>query len=236
MQAETMLQRVADKLAGKFIVLDGPDGAGKGTQLQMLAAELSKAGLDIVRAKDPGGTEIGDRIRHVLLGCDLDNMDPRCEALLFMASRAQLVAQVIRPALADGKTVLCDRFISATFAYQGAAGVDLDQVRQLADLSVGQTWPDITVVLDVPAELGLARVGRSANSKKKADPPGQHTMFADAVNDAMERRPIAFHRRVRRIFTQLPKLYPRPVVLLDATASPDQVHKQLLEVLASADF
>ena len=110
------------RLGGKFIVFDGPDGSGKGTQIERLKARIEADGGACVLAKDPGGTLIGDRIRHVLLGYDLSEMNPRCETLLFMASRAQLVGEVIRPALDAGKTVLCDRFISATCAYQAAAG------------------------------------------------------------------------------------------------------------------
>ena len=101
-------------LGGKFSVIDGPDGAGKGTQIERLKALITEQGGEWVYAKDPGGTLIGDRIRHVLLGYDLSEMDPHCEALLFMASRAQLVAEVVRPAVAAGKTVVGDRFISAT--------------------------------------------------------------------------------------------------------------------------
>jgi dTMP kinase len=231
-----MLQSLGEKLVGKFVVLDGPDGSGKGTQLQMLESGLTGLGLGVVRAKDPGGTAIGSRIRELVLGQDLTAMDIRCEALLFMASRAQLVAEVIRPALAEDRTVLCDRFISATFAYQGAAGLDMKQIRQLGDWAVGQTWPDVTVVLDVPAEVGLARVGRASRVQSRSPSAGQYTIFEDAVSDAMERRPLSFHRRVREIFRQLPALYPRPVVLVDGTGSVQEVHRVVLEALAGAGF
>lgn len=231
-----MLPRLAERLAGKFVVLDGPDGSGKGTQLQMLESGLMGVGGKVVRAKDPGGTAIGSRIRQLVLGQDLTTMDIHCEALLFMASRAQLVAEVVRPALAEGRTVLCDRFISATFAYQGAAGLDRKQIRQLGDLSVGRTWPDITIVLDVPAEVGLARVGRAQGGPSSSPSAGQYTIFEDAVGDAMERRPVSFHRRVREIFRQLPEFYPRLVVLVDGTGSVPEVHQAVLEALAGADF
>ena len=148
-------------LGGKFIVIDGPDGAGKGTQIERLKALITEQGGEWVYAKDPGGTLIGDRIRHVLLGYDLSEMDPHCEALLFMASRAQLVAEVVRPAVAAGKTVVGDRFISATCAYQVAAGFPREEVIALGRLAVGETWPDLTIVLDVPPEVGFERTKRS---------------------------------------------------------------------------
>ncbi|MHC4235874.1 MAG: dTMP kinase [Planctomycetota bacterium] len=127
---------LAEKLAGRFIVFDGPDGCGKSTQRQMLGDLLNSAGGQVVHCKDPGGTAIGERIRHVLLGYDLAEMDVRCETMLFMASRAQLVGELIEPALADGKIVLCDRFVSATCAYQGAQGYDIRRVIEVAPYAI----------------------------------------------------------------------------------------------------
>lgn len=210
-------------LAGKFIVIDGPDGSGKGVQLDRLAAAVAAGGGTVCRARDPGGTVVGDRIRHVLLDFDLSGMDKRCETLLFMASRAQLVAEVIRPALTAGQTVLCDRYISATCAYQGAAGMDPAEVVAIGRHAVGDTWPDLTIVLDVPAEVGFERIGRKAHHAGQAAAVGQLSMFSGAQADAMERRPLAFHRRVCELFRELPRYYPRPVVVIDAQRSADQV-------------
>ncbi|MFQ6049175.1 MAG: dTMP kinase [Phycisphaerae bacterium] len=224
-----------DKLVGKFIVLDGPDGAGKGTQLELLGRRLDQMGVAMVRAKDPGGTAIGRRVRQVLLNYDLKRMDVRCEALLFMASRAQLVTEVIRPALEEGKTVLCDRFISATFAYQGAAGLELEVVRRLGELAVGDTWPDLTIILDVPVELGLKRIGRPGGpSQRHAD--GQGVIFEGAGLDAMELRSLRFHRKVRRIFRQLPQIYPRPVIIVDGRGPAERVHEKVWEAIGRVDF
>ncbi|MFO0837055.1 MAG: dTMP kinase [Phycisphaerae bacterium] len=220
----------------KFIVVDGPDGCGKGTLLARLEPEIAAAGGQCVRAKDPGGTPIGDRIRHLLLGYDLSQMDPRCETLLFMASRAQLVAEVIRPALAVGKTVLCDRFISATCAYQVAAGFPRDEVIQLGRLAVGQTWPDLTIVLDVSPEVGFARTGRTPQQarRRRAANGGQVAMFEDASADAMESRPLAFHRQVAAIFRELPTFYPTPVVVIDASRDAESVFRDAKEALRRA--
>jgi len=198
-------------------VLDGPDGAGKTTQQRRLAESLEAAGGDVYACRDPGGTEIGDRIRAVLLDHDLSDMDPTCETFLFMASRAQLVSEVIRPALAAAKTVVCDRFVSATCAYQGTAGFDPVRVIDVARLAIGDTWPDLTIILDVDVDAGFLRIdGRDG--------------FGQA--DAMERRSLEFHRHVRELFLKLPDFYPVPVAIVDGTGDVETVHQRILECLA----
>ncbi len=234
-----------DSLAAKFIVFDGPDGCGKTTQRDLLARHLRDQGLDVVTCKDPGGTDIGDRIRHILLDYDLAEMAVRCEALLFMASRAQLVWQVIEPAIKQRKVVLCDRFVSATCAYQGAAGHDVQRIIELAPYAIGDTWPDLTIVLDVEVETGFERTGRKPHhtGKNRKRNAGQHGMFDDALTDAMEARPIEFHRKVRQNFISLQNTptrtgaggcdYPAPVALIDTTNSPnpEAVHQEVLRVI-----
>ncbi len=223
-------------LSGRFIVFDGPDGSGKGTQIERLKALIDQAGGQWTYAKDPGGTPIGERIRHILLGYDLSEMAPRCETLLFMASRAQLVAEVIRPALAAGRTVVGDRFISATCAYQVAAGFPREDIIDLGRLAVEDTWPDLTIILDVPPELGFERTGRSQRNGRSS--AGQHGdqlhMFADAHTDAMERRPIEFHRKVRENFLALPEYYPGRVEIIDASREADAVFADVQEALRRA--
>jgi dTMP kinase len=220
------------KLQGMFIAVDGPDGSGKGTQLERLEPWIAAQGGRCRRTRDPGGTTIGDRIRHILLGYDLSTMDPRCETLLFMASRAQLVAEVIRPALAAGETVLCDRFISATCAYQGAAGVPCEEIIALGRLAVGDTWPHLTIILDLPPEVGFERTGRGKGVRQRA--ARQKSLYERAAPDAMERRPLAFHRRVRELFRELPKAYPAPVVVLDAGRDVEAVWADVQEAVRRA--
>ncbi|MCK6482626.1 MAG: dTMP kinase [Phycisphaerae bacterium] len=223
-----------ERLRGKFIVFDGPDGGGKSTQIERVVRLLDGHGVPVARAKDPGGTPIGDRIRHVLLDFDLSEMDVRCETLLFMASRAQLVGRVIEPALRRGEAVICDRFVSATCAYQGAAGYDMGQIIELARFAIGRTWPDVTIVVDVPPELGFQRTGRPVGAgRSSVRENGQRMIFHDAHVDAMEARPLAFHRRVRTLFTELGNVYPRPVRVVDGTADVEVVHQRVLEALDS---
>jgi dTMP kinase len=225
---------LVEKLRGKFVVLDGPDGCGKSTQLELLAKALEAAGGSVVRCKDPGGTAIGDRIRSVLLDHDLSKMNVNCETLLFMASRAQLIAEVIAPALTARQIVLCDRFVTSTLAYQGAAGYAPERIIELAAFAIGERWPNLTIVLDLDTEAGLARVGRKPHhgGSHRRKTSGQAALFDDAVPDAMEARPIEFHRQVRGLFQQVDRCYPTPVRLLDGDADEDAVHARILECLA----
>lgn len=222
------------KLAGQFIVLDGPDGCGKGTQLRLLADKLTAQGLSVVMAKDPGGTVIGDRIRSVLLDYDLSQMDVRCETFLFMASRAQLVGEVVEPAVRGGQIVLCDRFISSTCAYQGAAGYDVHRVIEVGRYAVGDTWPGLTIILNVPPEEGFRRTGRKphhAGRHRSRGDSGQTMLLSDARVDAMEARPLEYHRRVHKMFLSLPSEYPGRVEIVDGMGTPAQVHDRIMELI-----
>jgi dTMP kinase len=211
-------------LNGKFLVLDGPDGCGKSTQIKLLADCLGTHGQQVITCRDPGGTTIGDRIRSVLLDHDLTDMDVRCETLLFMASRAQLLGEIIQPALAGGMVVLGDRFVSSTCAYQGAAGFDVNRVIRLAEFAIDNRWPDLTIVLDIPLETAWQRMGRSA---------GDSGAKSTAKLDAMERRPDEFHHNVRNLFLKLPDFYPAPVEIINANADRSTVHDRILTSLRS---
>ena len=226
---------LAHRLQGKFIVFDGPDGAGKSKQSELMSNVLTAAGVETVSCHDPGGTKIGDRIRSVLLDHDLSTMDVNCETLLFMASRAQLISEVIQPALDAKRTVLCDRFVTATCAYQGAAGYDPRRVVELARFAIGDCWPDFSIILDIEVEEGFKRIGRKPHhaGKNREKASGQGMLIEDArPADAMEARSIEFHRGVRQMFLEVHEYYPTPVITVDGRGDVDTVHQRVLEGLS----
>ena len=214
--ARATMTDLAEKLAGKFIVLDGPDGSGKTTQLALLRDHLAALGARVEAVHDPGATAVGERIRQILLDRDNAHMSPTCEMLLFMASRAQLVAERVRPALADGKVVLCDRFISATVAYQGAAGVSPSAVHEVGKIAVEDLQPDLTIILDLPAEEGLARLAGS--------------------RDRMESKALAFHRKVRELFLSHAAGGPERFAVVDAAGEVGQIAAGIRELLEGWSF
>ena len=141
-----------------FITFEGPDGSGKTTQIRKLIPVLQEKGLDIVHTREPGGTDIGDQIRSVIMNMKNKSMHPRAEILLFCASRAQLVEELIRPSLREGKFVLCDRYADSTMAYQGYGhGLDRETLSQLLNFATGGLKPDLTLLFDISAEAGLRR-------------------------------------------------------------------------------
>jgi len=223
---------LAHRLAGKFLVLDGPDGSGKSTQLARLKDHLTALGARVETVRDPGGSDVGDAIRKILLDRSTGRMGAMCETLLFMASRAQLIEERIRPALNAGKVVLCDRFVSATLAYQGAAGVDANVVLSLAESAVQGIWPDLTIILDVPVQVGMQRAGSrgdwSRSSEKSAK--DQPSLFGDRL----EARSESYHEAVRRNFRALPKEYPHPAVCIKGDRDVEAVFEDILAALEKA--
>ncbi len=193
---------------GWFITVEGPDGAGKTTQAEALAQHLRELGLDPLLTREPGGTWLGERIREILLARtdSAKASDPMTDALLFNAARRQLVVEVLRPALASGRTVICARYADSTLAYQGyGAGVPLDRLRSLEAAATDGLKPDLTLLLDLPVKAGLTR---------KA--PGDVTRF-EAEFD------LAFHERVRTGFQALAAAEPDRFVVIDATRSSTDV-------------
>jgi dTMP kinase len=189
-----------------FISLEGPDGGGKSTQARLLVDYLKGRGLDVLLTREPGGTPIGDQIRRTLMDLGNTGMDPRTEILLFSASRAQIVHQVIYPHLESGGVVVCDRFYDSTLAYQGYGhGLDLGGLRAITEFATGGLRPDLTLLLDLPAEAGLRR--------RKSG--GQWNRL-----DAYD---LAFHQRVRQGYFTLAAAEPARWVKVDASQPVDKV-------------
>lgn len=207
---------------GRFITFEGPEGSGKTTQIRLLATWLRAQGREVVTTREPGGTRIGDGIRALLLDPTHAEMRSETEILLFSAARAQLVGQVIRPHLAQGGIVLCDRFADSTLAYQGyGRQLDLGTLRQITAFATGNLTPDLTICLDLPVEEGLRR-------KRGGD---------QAEWNRMEQEQLAFHERVRHGFLALAAAEPARWLVLDATQSVEDIQggirKRVAEHLTS---
>lgn len=197
-----------------FITLEGPEGSGKSSQLPELAEFLRGQGWDVLTTREPGGTLIGDQIRQILMRLDNQELHPRTEILLFLASRAQLVEQVIKPALREGKLVLSDRFGDSTLAYQGYGhGIDLATLRAMLDFATDNLKPDLTLLLDVDVEIGLQR-------KRKEDEWNRL--------DAYE---LAFHQRVREGYHELCRQEPERWRVIDAMQPKDAVQLALRQAV-----
>ncbi len=208
-------------LRSKFLVLDGPEGAGKSTQMHMLQTRLEAEGAQVAIFRDPGSTRIGERIRAILLNPDHSEMSMRCEMLLYMAARAQMLQQNILPALRQGQVVISDRFVSSTLAYQlGGDGLTADEIRRVADIAISGRWPDLTLVLDVPVEISEARV-RPKFSLFPEDPS------AGLKLDRIEQRPTEYHRQVRRNYLSQAELMPEHYRVIDASPAPQIVHEAI---------
>lgn len=200
------------KLAGRFIVFDGPDGSGKSTQFARFTAACRGSGLVVCEVREPGGTSIGEQIRRILLEPSNNEMSVRCEMMLYMASRAQLVVEMIQPALERGELVLADRFISSTLAYQGTAGgMSREEIVAVGQVALGHCWPDLTVIFDVDEPTAARRL--------------------NPLLDRMEQKGSQFHRRVRQGFLEQAKQDREGHLVVDATRELDEVTAELLEGL-----
>jgi dTMP kinase len=198
-----------------FITLEGPEGSGKTSQLPALAGYLRAAGYDVLVTREPGGTAVGDQIREILMNLHNVSIIPRTEILLFLAARAQHVDEVIRPALAVGKVVLCDRFGDSTLAYQGFGHkTDLETLQALLDFSTDGLKPDLTLLVDVPVEVGMARKRDNSSEWNRLD------AYA-----------LAFHERVRQGYFALAEAEPQRWMIIDATEDKDHVQQALRKVI-----
>lgn len=191
-----------------FLSFEGGDGAGKSTQLKLLLNHLTERGVDFIFTREPGGTEISEKIRAVLLDPENQGMSVITEALLFAASRSEHVNRVIRPALEQGKVVICDRFVDSSLVYQGfAGGLPLDFLKQLNDMATGALKPHRTIVLDLPIEIARSRRNTGL--------------------DRMEQKDDWFHEQVRAGYLELAQQEPRRIKMVDASGSVDEVQSKI---------
>lgn len=201
-------------MSGRFITLEGGEGAGKSSNMEWLAEQLRAAGKTVLLTREPGGTPLAESIREVLLAPSDEAMADDTELLLVFAARAQHLAEKIRPALARGEWVLCDRFVDATWAYQGAGrGLDQTSIAALEQLVVADSQPDMTILFDISVEQGMARAGKRA------------------ALDRIEQEDKAFFERIRDCYLQRADQQPARFRVLDASLSLDQVRAQLQPVI-----
>ncbi|HVZ94113.1 MAG TPA: dTMP kinase [Phycisphaerales bacterium] len=217
-------------LRGRFVVFDGPDGSGKSTQFRRFAALCRETDMTVCEVREPGGTHVGERVREILLDPVHAEMSLRCEMMLYMASRAQLVEERIRPALSRGELVLADRYVTSTLAYQGSAGgLPFDEIMAVAQAACGRltwgagnaergsrnaeqglvgAWPELVVIFDVDERTAAGRL--------------------NPLLDRMEQKGLEFHRKVRAGYLEQAKRWPERYLVVDASKDADDVTKQLL--------
>ncbi|MBU4205198.1 MAG: dTMP kinase [Candidatus Omnitrophica bacterium] len=196
---------------GLFITFEGPEGSGKSTHSKLLCEFLRRKSVRVLHTREPGGTVISEKIRKILLDPENKRMDVITEMLLYMAARSQIVKQKILPALKQGKVVVCDRFLDATLAYQGyAGGLDIKLIEDIGRLATGGLAPDLTFLLDIDSEQGLARAGN--------------------VKDRMERKSLTFHRSVRKGYLRIAKKEPARVKVMSAVGEIDETQENIRKI------
>lgn len=204
-------------MKGKLIVLEGPEGGGKTLQQNNIRDYLKDKGYDIFITREPGGADISEQVRNILLDPKNTAMSSRTELFLYEAARAQFTEEILKPQLNQGKIILTDRFYHSTIAYQGfGRGLDLEMVKSLNSYATGGIRPDITFILDVPVEIGLKRA-RDVTGEK---------------GDRMENEKISFHKKLRKAYLSLPKILPEENInVIDATMPPEQVYSRIRKEL-----
>ena len=203
-----------NKLSGKFIVLDGPDGCGKSTQCKLLAEWLSEKAIEVEVFRDPGTTRVGEEIRQILLNPDNTAITTAVEVMLYMAARAQLLTEKILPALQNGKCVILDRWLSSTCAYQGfAGGFGMDKIIKIAENCLEKPWPDLTIILDIDIETAAPRL--------------------NIERDRIEQKGDDYHKNVRQGFLELAKKH-RDAVIVDSSSDIKSVHKEVITKIEKA--
>lgn len=201
---------------GLFITFEGADGCGKSTQMKLLSEYLKEQGHDVVLTREPGGKGLGEKVREILLNYDGEVSD-RCESFLFLADRAQNIDIIVNPSVNAGKIVLCDRHTDSTVAYQGyGRGLDIDKIKMLNNLATNGKKPDLTFVFDIDTETSMKRVGKD--------------------KDRMESAGIEFHNRVREGYLKIAEQEPDRIKVIDATKSIEEIHKEIIEIIAKKFF
>lgn len=204
----------------RFITFEGGDGCGKTTQLRALESDLARRGRPFVATREPGGTSLGKLLRQVLLQVGSQEIAPSAELFLYLADRAQHVSEIIAPAIAAGKIVLCDRFTDSTLAYQGyGRGIDLQRLKLFNDVADQGVRPDLTFLLDCPVEQGLARTAR------------RPIEAGEPREDRFEREKIEFHEKVRRGFLELARAEPARFRVVDASRSAAEVAAEIRKII-----
>lgn len=201
-------------MRGKFITIEGTDGSGKSTQLELLMDYLRKKGADVIFTREPGGTQISEKIREIILDVDNSEMTGITEALLYAAARSQHVEEKIIPALEAGKIIICDRFVDSSIAYQGAArGLGAEKIMGINEAALHGIMPDMTLFFDLSPEKGILR-------KKN-----------ERALDRLEKEKMDFHEKVYEGYKNLCKKYPERIKPIDADRSIDEVHSEVIEVI-----
>jgi dTMP kinase len=207
-------------MKGTFITFEGTEGSGKSTQILLLANFLKSRGMRVVLTREPGGTPIGDQVRKIVLDPAHTALDPKAELLLYAASRAQHLYEVILPALASGVVVLCDRFSDATLAYQGyGRGLDIEMIRALDRIVCAGTRPDLTLLFDIDAALGISRAH------------GRNTSRGLETEARFENEELAFHERVRQGYRTLAKQEPDRIRMVDASRAQEAVEMNVRAIM-----
>jgi dTMP kinase len=212
-----MVERTDQKKNGKskplFITFEGVEGAGKSTQINMLHANLLRKNIDVLVTQEPGGTRMGEEIRRLLLNPSFKEIHPMTETILYAADRAQHVYEVIKPALNEGKVVICDRFVDSSLAYQGVARrIGMEGVQNLNEWITDDLYPDLTILLEIPFRIGLKRL-----EKRKRG------------IDRMEGQPESFHEQVQEAYKTLTKFFSNRIVVINGADKPENIHHNIMQ-------
>jgi dTMP kinase len=202
-------------MSGQFISFEGGEGSGKSTQLKLLTSAFEKSGLPFISTREPGGSKGAEKIRSLLVSGEVDSWDSLTETLLFNAARCDHIGRVVKPAISQGKTVICDRFLDSTLVYQGIGkGLGTAYIKSLHHMIFGNFMPNLTIILDISPEDGLKRAGGRNHDENR-----------------FEKLDIEFHRRIRAGFLDIANKEPERCVVLDATQEAETIHRQIVATI-----